>query len=46
MLDNEDYSETKYSTEQAIDALLIIVSTGFIFMMQSGFSLLEVGIVR
>ena len=40
------YSKHVYSSDEAITALLVIVATGFIFMMQSGFSLLEVGSVR
>jgi len=42
----DNFAKTVYSTDEAISALLVIVSTGFIFMMQSGFAMVEVGSVR
>ena len=39
-------SDTIYTNEEAINALFLIVSTGFILLMQAGFALLEVGSVR
>jgi ammonium transporter, Amt family len=41
-----DFSEYVYTSEEATNALLIIVSTGFIFLMQAGFAMVEVGSVR
>lgn len=35
-----------YSTEAAVDALLMIVSTGFILLMQCGFAMIENGSIR
>lgn len=35
-----------YSEHEAINALLVIVATVFIFMMHSGFAMVEVGSVR
>ena len=35
-----------YNTEEAINALLVIVSTGMIFLMQTGFAMVEAGCVR
>lgn len=35
-----------YTNEEASSALLIILCTGFIFLMQSGFAMVEVGSVR
>jgi len=40
------FSEYVYTSEEATNALLIIVSTGFIFLMQAGFAMVEVGSVR
>lgn len=40
------YSGTINTTEQAINELLVIVSTAFILQMQLGFALLENGLVR
>ena len=46
MTDDIDYAEHVYSAEEATNALLVIVSTGFIFLMQTGFAMVEVGSVR
>ena len=35
-----------YDTETGVTALLVIVSTGFILLMQAGFALVENGSVR
>lgn len=34
------------TSEEATNALLVIFSTGFIFFMQAGFAMIEVGTVR
>lgn len=36
----------EYNSQESSDALLVIVSAGFIFLMQSGFAMIEVGSVR
>lgn len=41
-----DYTYSKYTTEQGVDAVWILVSAGFIFFMQAGFALIESGAVR
>lgn len=35
-----------YTAEEATSALLVLVTTGFIFLMQAGFAMVEVGSVR
>ena len=46
MFQESQESLYQYSEREAIDALLVIVSTVFIFMMHSGFAMVEVGSVR
>ena len=43
---NDVFSETVSTPSQAIDELLLIVSTAFVFQMQLSFALLENGMVR
>ena len=45
-LSAKNYSDYVYSDQEAINALLVIVSTGMIFLMQSGCAMLEVGSIR
>lgn len=40
------YENYVMTPQEGTDALLIIVSTGFIFLMQTGFAMVEVGCVR
>ena len=44
--EKKDFSQTIDTPEQAIDELLVMVTTVFIFMMQLGFALVETGSVR
>lgn len=41
-----DYANTIYTSEEAINALFILISSGLIILMQAGFALLENGTVR
>ena len=40
------YSDAIYSGPQAIEAVWILLCTGMIFVMQSGFAMLECGSIR
>jgi Amt family ammonium transporter len=40
------YSDVVYTTEQAIDAVWVLISMAMVFQMQAGFTLLECGSVR
>jgi ammonium transporter, Amt family len=46
MNQKQSFKDYVYTTEEATSALLVLVTTGLIFLMQAGFAMVEVGSVR